>query len=97
MEKTFPEIKLIPQPETDEAKEVFGHKWAEPEIGYRHKLGGNPEWIQDDEWPECCQKKMTFFAQLDSVGDDIHLGDCGLIYVFVCFDCFNTKSMLQCG
>jgi hypothetical protein len=23
------------------------------------------------------------------------LADCGMIYVFVCFDCFETKSILQ--
>jgi hypothetical protein len=38
---------------------------------------------------------MTFYGQLDSINDDIALGDCGMIYVFVCFDCFETKSLLQ--
>ncbi len=27
--------------------------------------------------------------------DEFVLADCGMIYVFVCFDCFETKSILQ--
>jgi len=38
---------------------------------------------------------MTFYGQLDSVGDAVCLADCGMIYVFVCFDCYETKSVLQ--
>lgn len=38
---------------------------------------------------------MSFYAQLDGVGDDHALTDCGLIYVFVCFADFETKSILQ--
>ncbi|CAN7721300.1 hypothetical protein LJR290_006098 [Variovorax sp. LjRoot290] len=38
---------------------------------------------------------MTFYAQLDSINDEVVLADCGMIYVFVCFDCFETKSILQ--
>jgi hypothetical protein len=38
---------------------------------------------------------MTFHAQIDSINDEIALADCGMIYVFVCFDCFETKSLLQ--
>ncbi len=38
---------------------------------------------------------MTFYGQLDSVGDDICLADVGIVYVFVCFDCYETKSLLQ--
>ena len=38
---------------------------------------------------------MTFYGQLDSINDEICLADCGMIYVFVCFDCFETKSIFQ--
>ena len=38
---------------------------------------------------------MTFYAQLDSINDDFCLADCGMIFVFVCFECFETKSVLQ--
>jgi len=38
---------------------------------------------------------MTFYGQLDSINDEFNLADCGLIYVFVCFGCFETKSILQ--
>jgi len=40
---------------------------------------------------------MTFYGQLDSVGDSISLADVGMVYVFVCFDCFTSKSVLQSG
>ena len=40
---------------------------------------------------------MTFYAQLDSINDEYNLADVGLIYVFVCFDCFETRSVLQSG
>jgi len=95
--ETIPEIPLVPNTQSAAAKVVFGHKWAAPEIGHRHKIGGTPDWQQGEEWPHCCGKRMTFYAQLDSVGDKIHLGDCGLIYVLVCFDCLTIKSVFQCG
>lgn len=38
---------------------------------------------------------MTFYGQLDSIGDEYVLADCGMIYVFVCFDCFTTKSFIH--
>ena len=38
---------------------------------------------------------MTFYAQLDGIGDEFALADCGLIYVFVCFNDFEVKAILQ--
>jgi hypothetical protein len=93
--ETFPEIELIRRPRSVEAERLMRHEYAPVGVGDRNKLGGHPDWVQGEEWPECCGKRMTFYGQLDSVGDDIHLGDCGLIYVFVCFDCFSTKSLMQ--
>ena len=93
-EMEIPEIKLVPTPETEEAKEAIGYKYNS-EAGVRHKLGGKPDFIQYEEWPTCCGGKMTFYGQLDSIGDYYDLADCGMIYVFVCYDCFNTKSILQ--
>jgi uncharacterized protein YwqG len=90
----IPEIKLVPTPETEEAKSAVGYKYNN-EAGHRHKLGGKPDFIQNEEWPTCCGKNMTFYAQIDSIGDKYDLADCGMIYVFVCFDCFNTKSILH--
>lgn len=91
----IPKIPLIPKPESDEAQKAVGYKWND-EAGTRHQLGGEPEFIQEEEWPSCsCGNKMTFYAQLDSIGDDYDLADSGMIYVFVCFDCFETKSVLQ--
>lgn len=92
----IPEIPLVLTPETDEAKAAVGFKYAGEEIGKRSKLGGKPDWIQDEEIPLCnCKKKMSFYGQLDSIGDQYILADCGMVYVFVCFDCLETKSVLQ--
>ena len=93
---TIPEIPLELKPKSAEAEKVIGFKWADPEIGKRSKLGGTPDWEQHPQVPSCsCGKEMTFYGQLDSIGDEISLADCGMIYVFVCFDCFETKSVLQ--
>jgi hypothetical protein len=40
---------------------------------------------------------MTFYGQLDSINDEFVIGDVGLVYVFVCFDCLTTKAVLQFG
>ncbi|QDU91537.1 hypothetical protein Pla175_49660 [Pirellulimonas nuda] len=39
------------------------------ELGERSKIGGMPDWIQDDDWPECphCDEAMSFVGQLDSI------------------------------
>jgi hypothetical protein len=92
----LPSVPLVPAPETDEAKAAIGFKHAGHEIGRRHRIGGDPEWIQSPSVPECsCKKPMSFYGQLDSLGDEYCLADCALIYVFVCWDCFETKSVLQ--
>ena len=91
-----PPVPLVPAPETPEAQASVGFKWAGDPIGKRHRIGGEPDWLQNEEVPHCsCGKKMSFYAQLDSLGDDVCLGDCGMIYVFVCWDCLETKSVLQ--
>lgn len=94
--REIPPFKLIPEPLTAEATALPPFKWAGGDIGRRHRLGGRPDFIQSPNVPECtCGKKMTFYAQLDSINDEFVLADCGMIYVFVCFDCFEAKSVLQ--
>jgi len=60
-----------------------------------------------------CKLAMTFIAQIDSMEhDEPHnpnvvsnssgqqqymFGDVGMIYVFMCFWCMETKSLVQCG
>lgn len=92
----IPEIPLELKPKSAEAEKVIGFKWAGPEVGKRSKLGGKPHWEQGSEVPRCsCGNEMTFCGQVDSIGDEINLADCGRVYVFVCFDCSETKSILQ--
>lgn len=39
---------------------------------------------------------MTFYAQLDGLPrpSEFDLADAGLIYVYVCFDCFEVTALL---
>lgn len=94
--REIPPFKLIPEPLNEEAESLPPFKWVVGNIGHRHRLGGRPEFIQGEEKPKCtCGKEMTFYAQLDSINDEFILADCGMIYVFVCFCCFETMSILQ--
>lgn len=92
----IPKIKLVPTPETPEAKTALGYAWNK-EIGFRHFLGGSPgESRPQEPTPICsdCKLEMTFYAQLDSIGDRFDLADGMVIHTFVCFDCFTVQSRL---
>lgn len=94
----IPEIALTMAPKSQEARGIIGFKWNLT-AGRAHKIGGQPDWVQNDETPGCaeCFREMTFYGQLDCLGDTVSLGDCGRIFVFVCLDCLTTQSVLQCG
>jgi uncharacterized protein YwqG len=77
-------------------------------LGERSKLGGEPEWIQEEENIKCpiCKRKMSFIGQIDSIdyGKNVNkdndqqlyiFGDVGMIYIFFCFDCLKPKSIFQ--
>ena len=95
--RTIPPFRLVAEPLNDEAASLPQFRWAAPEIGKRHRLGGEPEFIQPMSWPRCeeCGAEMTFYAQIDSLNDDILIADCGMVYVFVCFECVAVKSVIQ--
>ena len=40
---------------------------------------------------------MTFYGQLDSIGDDVTIADVGLVYVFVCFNDVEARAIVQSG
>lgn len=95
--KKIPPFKLIAEPMDGEAKKLPRFKWAPSEVGTRHQLGGTPKFIQKENWPKCysCSEIMSFYGQLDSINDDFQIADCGMIYVFLCFDCNETISIIQ--
>lgn len=90
--KKIPPFKLTPLPLNTDAEKLLPFKWADPPIGSRHQLGGEPQEMKGIDWPICpeCGEKMTFYAQLDSINDEYCIADCGLLYVFVCFDCVES-------
>lgn len=91
----IPKVKLVTQPETKEAKEIVGYKWNKV-AGSRHYLGGKPDGLNESDYPTCeeCRRTMTFYAQIDSIGERFDLADCMVIHNFVCFGCFNVKAFL---
>lgn len=95
--KKVPPFKLTMLPLSNEAASLPKFKWADAEVGTRHRLGGEPDFLQQSDIPCCpsCNEKMSFYAQLDSINDDLCIGDCGMIYVYVCFECVETKSIIQ--
>ncbi len=92
----IPRIKLVANPETEEAKSVIGYKWNE-HAGKRHFLGGKPNNMEENEYPNCkdCGEKMTFYSQIDSIGENFDLADCMVIHTYVCFDCFTVESQIR--
>ena len=82
-------------------------------LGLRSKLGGEPDWAQNDESPACpdCGGEMSFVGQIDSMEhnedrnphrqdydeQDFMFGDVGIIYIFFCRDCLVSHSVFQCG
>jgi hypothetical protein len=93
----IPTIKLELKRTKESENLKLGFEWAYKQIGNRWKIGGEPDWIQSSPKIICneCNQEMTFYAQLDSINDEIMIKDCGLIFVFVCFNCFVVKSFIQ--
>ena len=66
------------------------------------KLGGTPDWIQNEEHPTCdeCGSMMVFVSQINSDESFVSgsrvlmFGDSGRLYTFVC--CNTVTSIMQC-
>src|SRR4051794_6375723 len=95
--RKLPEFRLVAEPVTAEAKEAASFEWAPPDVGTRHKLGGEPYLVQESQYPRCpdCGEQMSFYGQLDSIGDEISLADVGVLVAFVCFDCFSAAAQIE--
>lgn len=96
-DETLPEFSLELVPNSEEAKHLEKFEDAGEEVGNRGKIGGIPDFIQGEYFPTCplCKKNMIFYAQLDAIGPDFRIGDCGLIYIFICPRCYKTKTFVQ--
>ena len=40
---------------------------------------------------------MTLYGQFYSIGDDLTIADAGLVYVFVCFNDYEARGIVQSG
>jgi hypothetical protein len=65
------------------------------------RLGGEPDWIQDDETPDCpgCATRMTFTAELEEGRDfatSANFGGGGRSYLFTCPPCAEAAFLWQC-
>jgi hypothetical protein len=59
-------------------------------------LGGEPQWIQADETPECCGSAMRFVMQLEeSAHRQLNFCGGGAAYVFVCTACNKGAYIMQ--
>ena len=66
-----------------------------------NRLGGEPTWIQNPEYPRCpgCADTMRFVLQLDSLhfttGLTWEWGSDGIVYVFWCTACSMSATLWQ--
>jgi hypothetical protein len=92
--RRIPPFRLDAHPLTPEAEATAGFEWASPDVGTRHRIGGEPDGVPESEYPRCrsCGHPMSFYGQLDSIGDHFALADVGVVHVFVCFDCFEAAA-----
>jgi hypothetical protein len=68
-----------------------------------NRIGGEPCWIQDAEYPSCpsCKKVMQYLFQLDSDlpradGGELLWGSGGIAYGFWCDECRVSGVLWQC-
>lgn len=96
--KRIPPFKLVPEPLTEEARKLPPFRWADPDVGQRHRLGGAPpSSLGQEHWPQCpeCGGRMSFYGQLDSINDEFCIADAGLVCVFVCFECNEVRATIE--
>jgi hypothetical protein len=95
------DIRLFPEAEIDFIKATG--KEEEDQNTSLVKIGGMPNWIQDEEWPICpdCKNKMLFVCQIntdENISNGKYcqvFGDSGMLYVFTC--CKYISTVMQCG
>lgn len=79
----LPEVKLL----RPDGREMSGDT----------HFGGRPQFIQAHHTPECCGRPMALLVQLDGLDfPEAELPDSALAYLWVCRQCFQTSSDLQC-
>jgi len=78
--------------------EKFEHVCDTPEKLSGSYIGGFPDWVQYDETPPaCCEpSKFRFVGQVGDGDDFLQFPEFGTIYLFVCTQCWGTKTVFQC-
>jgi hypothetical protein len=93
-------VQDVDEADYDEARAAWGDTAGQHQRDVLGQLDGEPNWIQDDETPECdaCGEAMFFVAQLEEGPDHrtaMNFGG-GCAYVFEC-DCgaHSAKMLWQ--
>ena len=107
--KVQPRFPVGPLKETGAHIAVTPHRWRWQDWALSNsrenltRLGGEPSWVQDAEYPNCpdCGETMRHLHQLDSDlptadGDEWQWGSGGIAYVSWCDDCKVSGVLWQC-
>ncbi len=104
-----PEFKAEPLMVTTTKLQATSKRWIYQDWAYSNgrenlnRIGGPPTWIQNAEYPKCCDcsDTMSFIAQLDSYmttknGNEWLWGSGGICYIFWCDNCALSATTWQC-
>jgi hypothetical protein len=92
------DLRLFPESDLDFVKSTDEERSKQALF----KVGGIPDWIQNEEWPTCpkCKNKMLFVCQIstdETISNGEYsqaFGDSGKLYVFTC--CEYVSTNMQC-
>jgi hypothetical protein len=83
------------------AREEWGSRNGNEVMNVLGQLGGQPDWLQNDERPACpaCTEPMDLVAQFEEGPDhatSMNFGGCGLAFAFTCGSCDEASFLWQC-
>ncbi|OAH14271.1 hypothetical protein [Streptomyces jeddahensis] len=96
-------VTLVSLPSADygSAREEWGSRSGNDLGNVLGQLGGQPDWLQDDETPTCptCTQPMDLVAQFEEGPDHataMNFGGCGTAFAFACGPCTRAAFLWQC-
>lgn len=79
--------------------EIISDSEPDEEMNFENKVGGIPQFLQGEEFPDENKDHWKLLLQLDSasVPFEINFGDAGVGYAFISKDGKTGKFLWQCG